>query len=108
MYNVQLYIHNTYIQILASCGIIGILTYIYHRIETIKLFFKTKNLSNILICITLIGFLLISLFDCHFHNMGPGFLYSALLILSEKVYFIPRNSTLPSQSKPTSSNCTRN
>jgi len=78
--------HNTYIQILASCGIVGIVAYAYHRIETLKLLLKNRNIGNIIISISLFGFILISLFDCHFHNLGPGFLYSALLLLSEKLY----------------------
>lgn len=78
--------HDTYVQILASCGVVGIIAYIYHRISTIKLFFKKNSLGNIFIGISILGFLLISIFDCHFHNLGPGFLYSALLLLSEKLY----------------------
>lgn len=78
--------HNTYIQILASCGTIGIIAYLFHRLETIKLFYKSKDTANQLIGITLIGFILTGLLDCHFHNFGPGFLYSALLLLSEKLY----------------------
>ena len=78
--------HNTYVQILACCGIIGILAYLFHRFQTLKMLWKNKNLGNMIIAITLFGFILLSLFDCHFHNFGPGFLYSALLILSEKVY----------------------
>lgn len=78
--------HNTYVQILACCGIIGILAYLFHRFQTLKMLWKNKNLGNMIIAITLLGFILLSLFDCHFHNFGPGFLYSALLILSEKVY----------------------
>lgn len=78
--------HNTYVQILASCGVVGILAYAFHRFQTIKMIVKNKNIGNTIIAITLLGFILLSLFDCHFHNFGPGFLYSALLILSEKVY----------------------
>lgn len=79
--------HNTYVQLLSSCGTFGILAYFYHRFETLKLFSKSRNPGADLIKITIVGFLLISIFDCHFHNLGPGFLYSALLILLEKVYF---------------------
>ena len=78
--------HNTYVQILASCGIEGIIAYIFHRIQTIKLVLEKRNLGNLIISVTLFGFIILSLFDCHFHNLGPGFLYSALLIFSEKVY----------------------
>lgn len=78
--------HNTYVQILASCGTIGIIAYLYHRYQTIKLCIKSKNPGGLIITLTLIGFIFISLFDCHFHNFGPGLIYSALLLLLEKVY----------------------
>ena len=78
--------HNTYIQILASCGTLGIIAYFYHRYQTLKLMWKNKNTGNLIIAITLLGFIMLSAFDCHFHNFGPGFLYSALLLFSEKLY----------------------
>lgn len=78
--------HNTYVQILASCGIVGMVAYLYHRYQTIKLIYNNMNAGNAIISITILGFLMISVFDCHFHNFGPGLIYSALLLLSEKVY----------------------
>lgn len=85
--------HNTYVQILASCGVVGIAAYIFHRIQTIKLLLKQKNIGNLIIGVTLFGFIILCLFDCHFHNFGPGFLYSALLIFSEKIYSNEDNKT---------------
>ena len=83
--------HNTYVQLLASCGIIGMLTYLYHRYETYKLFKNNYSAESIIMFITLIAFILISLLDCHFFNIGPGFLYSTILLLAEK--------TMPSSRK---------
>lgn len=83
--------HNTYVQILASCGTLGIIAYLYHRYETVKLALKSKNNGATIIKLSIIGFLLISIFDCHFHNLGPGFLYSALLLLLENVYLYKEN-----------------
>lgn len=78
--------HNTYVQILASCGTVGIIAYLYHKYQTIKMCFKSKNPGATIITLTLIGFILICLLDCHFHNFGPGLLYSAVLLLLEMVY----------------------
>ncbi|MBR3891832.1 MAG: O-antigen ligase family protein [Bacilli bacterium] len=78
--------HNTYIQILASCGSIGILAYIYHKYQIFKNIYKNKNIGNLIIFITIIGYALICLLDCHFHNFGPGLMYSILLLFSEKLY----------------------
>ena len=78
--------HNTYVQILASCGTVGLIAYLYHRYQTIKLCLKSNNPGATIITLTLIGFILIGLLDCHFHNFGPGLLYSGVLVLLENVY----------------------
>ena len=78
--------HNTYIQILASCGSLGIIAYIYHKYQIFKNILKNKNIGNLIIFITLIGYALICLLDCHFHNFGPGLMYSILLLFTEKLY----------------------
>ena len=78
--------HNTYIQILASCGSIGIIAYLYHKYQVLKNIIKNKNIGNLIIGITLIGYALICLLDCHFHNIGPGLMYSIILLFSEKLY----------------------
>lgn len=99
--------HNTYIQIMSSCGTLGIFAYVIHRFQTLKLFIKHDDIQNRLIGFTLIGFTILCIFDCHFHNFGPGFLYSALLILAEKVYNTPKIS-VPKQSKTIKTmNCIR-
>jgi O-antigen ligase len=80
-------IHNTQFQLIASCGLLGITSYIYHRLQTIKLLRNCKkDPATVLIKTSLITFLLMSLLDCHFHNLGPGFIYSAILLMIEKVY----------------------
>ena len=35
---------------------------------------------------SIIGLLIISILDCHFFNMGPGFIYGALLLFVEIDY----------------------
>ncbi len=79
--------HNTYIQQLASCGILGLIAYIYHRYQTIKLLQVSKRDTALFtLSCSLLGFILLSLLDCHFHNLGPGLIYSAILLILEKVY----------------------
>ena len=80
--------HNTYLQQLASCGLLGIFAYIYHRYQTVKLLRRTKKEASLVVLKTsILVFLLMSIFDCHFHNLGPGFIYSAMLLILEKVYY---------------------
>lgn len=76
--------HNTVIQIAASCGIVGLVCYGYHRYQTIRLVVKKPNDQNIFIGISLAAMLLASLFDCHFFNIGPTLFYSMALAFAEK------------------------
>ncbi len=75
--------HNTIIQILASCGTVGIITYSVHRIQTINLFVKKRNTAKNFIAIAIFALLVNSLLDCHMFNVGPVFLYSMALAFAE-------------------------
>ena len=75
--------HNTIVQILASTGTLGIIAYIYHRYETIRLTFKRPSIEKTFIFLLILGLLLTSLVDCHFFNLGPGLEYSVLLAILE-------------------------
>ena len=86
--------HNTIIQILSSCGIIGIVAYLYHRLQTIKLIFKNRSLEKTFIGLSILVLLITSLLDCHFFNIGPTLFYSTALAFAEK---ISDNKTLEHQ-----------
>lgn len=75
--------HNTVIQMLASCGIVGMACYSFHRLQTIKLFWKKRNTDTIFTGLVLLALLLMSLLDCHFFNIGPTLFYSAALAFAE-------------------------
>ena len=75
--------HNTIIQILASCGAVGMLAYAYHRFDTIRLYFKKRTLTNTYILLFIITLLVMSLLDCHFFNVGPVLFYSIALAVME-------------------------
>ena len=75
--------HNTIVQFLASTGIIGLLCYGYHRIETIILLFKKITLEKIFITISICAILLNSLLDCQLFNFGPGLHYGVLFVAFE-------------------------
>ncbi len=76
--------HNTAVQLLASCGIIGTAAYVYHRYTTIKLILKKPTVEVIYIGISISTLLLLSLLDCHFFNVGPTLFYSTALAFAEK------------------------
>lgn len=76
--------HNTIIQILASCGTVGIIAYLVHRAQTLLLLFRRLNFEKLTIALSIAALLLTSLLDCHLFNLGPGLLYSVLLCFAEK------------------------
>lgn len=75
--------HNTVIQLLASCGLVGIACYSVHRIQTIRFFWQRRQKNLIFIGLSLLGLLLMSLLDCHFFNIGPTMFYSIMLAFAE-------------------------
>lgn len=79
--------HNTVIQLLASCGTVGIVAYLFHRIQTIVLVAKKRSAVTAFLVLSILALLAMSLLDCHMFNIGPGFFYSMALTFLE---FLPR------------------
>ena len=77
--------HNTVIQLLASCGIVGILAYSFHRFQTLRLFWQKRKTPILYVGFSLMALLLMSLLDCHFFNIGPTLFYSMALAFGENV-----------------------
>ena len=75
--------HNTIVQLLAGCGIVGLAAYILHRVQTIRLFLQHKTKENRFIACSLLILLVASMFDCHFFNIGPVLFYSMALAFAE-------------------------
>ena len=76
--------HNTVIQLLASCGIVGLLAYGFHRYQTVRMMLKNPTVGKAFISISLLALLTTSLLDCHFFNVGPVLFYSMALAFAEK------------------------
>lgn len=76
--------HNTPLQILASCGVVGLAAYSVHRIQTLRLLWKAPTTENLSIGLSVLALLLTSLLDCHFFNIGPTLVYSMALAFLEK------------------------
>ena len=75
--------HNNFVQMMASCGLIGIFAYAYHRVQTVGFFVKAPTFEKTFIGIALGGFLLTNVLDCHFFLLGPGLFYSSYLALAD-------------------------
>lgn len=77
--------HNTLVQIAVCCGVVGLGAYIFHRVQTVKLFLRKATKETIFIGCALLVLLISSMFDCHFFNIGPVLFYSAALSFAENV-----------------------
>jgi len=75
--------HNTFIQLLASCGIAGTAAYLLHRYQTVRVFLRDRTREKAFIACSLGVLLITSLFDCHFFNIGPALFYSMALAFGE-------------------------
>ena len=81
--------HNTFVQLMACCGIVGVGAYLWHRIQTVRLFIRQRGTARIYIGCSIAVLLACSLLDCHFFNMGPVLFYSVMLAFLE--YLPPEN-----------------
>lgn len=77
--------HNTVVQLLACGGVVALIAYLFHRVQTFIVLLKNRSLEKWFIMISIASLILMSLLDCHMFNFGPGFLYSALLLFAEKM-----------------------
>lgn len=79
----MLYSHNTIMQMLGGCGLVGLLAYLYHRYTTLKLLFFKPSLSRLFFGVTLVVYVLTGLFDNVFFYTYTGFFYSVMLLIGE-------------------------
>lgn len=70
---------NTFAELLAACGIVGFTAYLVHRVQTFIAFAKKPTVKKAFFAASVVGLLVISLFDNHMFNILPNLMYSALL-----------------------------
>lgn len=75
--------HNTLVQVLATGGLVCFVSYVIHRVQTIRLFVKQFSWEKLFPALSIAALLLTSMVDCHFFNIGPVLLYSATLAFTE-------------------------
>ena len=71
--------HNTFFQLLGSCGIFGLFAYLVHRVFTVISFCKNPSVERSFIVLTIACILITTLFDNHLFYILPTILYSLLL-----------------------------
>ncbi len=76
--------HNTIVQIITSCGIVGTLLFLFHRYQTVKLFVKNYNIEKIFIAFSLLNLIGIGMFDPTFFFPQFAIIYTFLLCFAER------------------------
>ena len=75
--------HNTFVQLLASCGVAGLLAYFFHRYQTVRMVFRKPNAVKTFAAISIAALLALSMVDSHLFNIGPTLFYSCALAFME-------------------------
>lgn len=76
--------HNVLVQIGASCGIVGLLAYVYHLAQICNLLIRRANAERILYFMIFLAISGASLLDNHLFHVFPALVYSLALVLWEK------------------------
>lgn len=76
--------HNTLVQVLSSCGAVGLGMYIFHRFETVKLFVTRPSVPRLFFGAAVAVYLAMALLDPIFFYANFALYYTLFLVLSEK------------------------
>ncbi len=76
--------HNTPVQLLATCGMVGVIAYLWHRLQTLRLLVRKPTVQNVYISLSIFTLLALSMFDCHLFKIAPTMVYSMALAFAEK------------------------
>lgn len=76
--------HNTILEMMSACGIIGLLGYALHRVQTFICFFKNPTTERSFIALIVASLLINSLLDNHILNIIPTMVYSLLIAVLVK------------------------
>lgn len=78
---IPLFYHNTILQMMGSCGLIGLICYTVHRVYTVFSYCSDPSHSRSYIALSILVLLLLSLLDVHMFDILPTFIYSYLLAI---------------------------
>ena len=71
--------HNTILQMMGACGLVGLICYTVHRVITVLCFCNNVTHERSYIAVSILVILLMSLLDIHMFDVFPTFTYSFLL-----------------------------
>lgn len=76
--------HNTLVQMLGSCGAVGLLAYLWHRALTVRMVFRNRSIPKFYFGVCLLGLLLFSLIDVLFFKIYSTIIYTMILVQMEQ------------------------
>lgn len=76
--------HNTFMQMLASCGFVGFVAYMVYRTQTVIAFFRRPTTPRTFIALSLFALLIMGMFDNHIFYILPTLFYSSLIAVIVK------------------------
>lgn len=75
--------HNTVVQLLACCGVVGLAAYVFHCGQVAWVLLKKVSLLKMVVLLSVMALMVSSMLDCHFFNIGPVLVYSMALAVAE-------------------------
>ncbi|MEG1706319.1 MAG: O-antigen ligase family protein, partial [Clostridia bacterium] len=76
--------HNVVMQMIGSCGIVGLLAYFTHCVQIFKVAFNKINLNRLFILLGIVSIIGVSLADNNIFYLSVGLYYSVFLMALEK------------------------
>ena len=76
--------HNTVVQMLASAGLVGCASYLYHRYCTLRLFLVRPNLEKSFLALGILAMVLFCMLDVLFFITYPLIYYAFMLLFAQK------------------------
>lgn len=87
--------HNTVLQLMGACGIVGLGAYLFHRVQTCICYFKNITAERTVIALVILVLLINSLMDVHIFNIFPTMVYSFLLAVLVRSQTKPEAADIP-------------
>lgn len=73
--------HNTLVQMLGACGLVGFAAYLWHRIVTVRLAWKHRHsVQTRFLAVCVLGLLLFSLIDVLLFKTYPTIIYTLMIV----------------------------
>ena len=76
--------HNTVLEMMGSCGAVGLIAYLFHRLQTVICYFRKVTVERTFIVLIILALLISSLLDRHVLAIAPTLTYSLLIAVLVK------------------------